>query len=179
MFETIPEAELEDGPTGRVPTDDGWYMVNVAEAAAISSGKLGTGVIFQGRRDQFPELGFNVRVLQPGQPNAMYHRERAQEACLVLRGECIAIVEEQERRLGTGDFLHLPPGTAHVLIGAGGGPCVVVMAGARKSDIEVLYPVSAAAARHGASVRENTSDVRVAYGDQPQPRFGALGARPW
>ena len=179
MLEKVKEAELEDGQAGRTPQGDGWFVVNVAHASAMGSEKLGSGAIFEGRRGQFPEFGFNVRVLQPGQPNAMYHRETAQEACLVIRGECIAIVEDEERQLGPGDFLHLPAGTAHVLVGAGDEPCAVVMAGARKPDLEILYPVSAPAARYGASVENETSDRRVAYGDQPPPRVGHLGERPW
>jgi uncharacterized cupin superfamily protein len=43
--------------------------------------------MFEARVGTFPELGVNIRLLQPGQPAAMYHREGAQEACLVLSGE--------------------------------------------------------------------------------------------
>jgi hypothetical protein len=37
------------------------------------------------------------------------------------------------------------------------------MAGARSEDFKVLYPVSELAARYGASVREETTDMDKAY----------------
>jgi uncharacterized cupin superfamily protein len=70
------------------------------------------GLVPEGRVGTFPEFGINVRVLQPGQPAAMYHREGAQEAFLALSGECVVIVEEEERPMRKGDFLHLPPGVS-------------------------------------------------------------------
>ena len=42
----------------------------------------------------------------------MYHAESNQEDFLVLAGECLAIVEGEERRLRAWDFLHCPPGTS-------------------------------------------------------------------
>ncbi len=104
-----------------------------------------------------------MRVLPPGTPACLSHRDGAQEPFLVVKGECLAIVEEQERRLRTGDSLFAPPGTNHVLIGAGEAPCVILMVGARKAGQEVHYPVSPAAARHGASVTRATSSVPEAY----------------
>ena len=47
-------------------------------------------------------------------------------------------------------------------MGAGEGPCVILMVGAR-SGPGVHYPVSELAARYGASVAEETSDWRQAY----------------
>ena len=41
----------------------------------------------------------------------MHHRENAQEGFLVLSGECLLIVEEEERRLRAWDFFHCPGGT--------------------------------------------------------------------
>ena len=40
----------------------------------------------------------------------------------MLSGECVAIVEGEERRMRRWDFLHSPPGTAHITVGAGGEP---------------------------------------------------------
>ena len=50
----------------------------------------------------------------------------------------------------------------HAFVGAGEGPCVILMVGSR-SGTEVHYPVSELAARYGASVAEETSDWRQAY----------------
>ena len=40
------------------------------------------------------------------------------------------------------DFVHSPPWTEHVFVGAGDGPCVIVMVGARKPEGAILYPVN-------------------------------------
>jgi quercetin dioxygenase-like cupin family protein len=42
---------------------------------------------------------------------------------LVLSGEALLIVEGQERKLQW-DFVHCPPETRHVFVGAGDGPDV-------------------------------------------------------
>jgi quercetin dioxygenase-like cupin family protein len=38
----------------------------------------------------------------------MYHREKAQEGFLVLSGECLLVVEGEERPLRQWDFFHCP-----------------------------------------------------------------------
>jgi len=177
MFQPVPEAPLTDSPAGRVPETDGWFIVNVAEGAGSESDRYGRKCRFSAG-DSFPEFAINVRILQPGQPNGLYHRENAQETFLVLSGECIAVVEEQERPMRTGDFLYTPPGTAHIIVGAGEGPCAVLMAGTRKGRDELLYPVSEVAARHGASAARETSDVDEAYAGRVV-RERPLGCVPW
>jgi uncharacterized cupin superfamily protein len=57
----------------------------------------------------------------------------------------------------------LPPGTPHVLIGAGGGPATILMVGARGGEMQIHYPVSEVAARHGVSVDTETSDFEDAW----------------
>jgi uncharacterized cupin superfamily protein len=178
-WERIPEAPLEQGDAGLKPDAEGWFVVNVADSAAWHSERFGSSARFEDRPDvEFPELGVNVRVLQPGQPNALYHRENAQEVALVLSGECVAIVEGEERPLKKGDFLYAPSGTAHVLVGAGDGPCSILMAGTRKDPEHLLYPVDAAAARYGGSAEVETPDEHEAYGDTKQLRPISIGL-PW
>jgi uncharacterized cupin superfamily protein len=152
--------------------------VNVAEAAGMHTNRFGEACRFEVAAARFPEFGINVRVLARGMPNCLYHRENAQEAFLVLSGECTAIVEEQERRMRAGDLLYTPPGTAHVLVGASDDPCVVLMVGTRKDPEDLLYPVSEAAARHGASVERETSDEEAAYAGV-EAEAGPLGRVPW
>jgi uncharacterized cupin superfamily protein len=107
----------------------------------------------------------------------MYHRENAQEGFLVLAGECLLIVEEQERRLRAWDFFHCPGGTRHIIVGAGEEAAVVVAVGARGRGVGggIVYPVSEAAARHGASVERETTSPAEAYrkvrADLPRSRF--------
>ena len=48
-------------------------------------------------------------------------------------------------------------------MGAGDGPCVILMVGARSEDEQLHYPVSELAARYGASAEEETPDPSEAY----------------
>jgi uncharacterized cupin superfamily protein len=174
VFERIDEAPLRETEAGLVPEGDGWFVVNVAAGRGIRTDRFGAACVFEGA-ERFPEFGINVHVLQPGQPNSMYHREDAQEDFLVLSGEAIAIVEDEERPLRPGDLLHTPPGTAHVLVGAGSGPCAILMVGTRKRPETLLYPVSKIAWRYGASVDEETTDEDAAYAGTPPPEPGPVG----
>jgi hypothetical protein len=73
------------------------------------------------------------------------------------------LVEGEERLLRQWDFFHSPADTEHIFVGAGDGPCVILMAGARSEDWSVRYVVSELAARYGAGAVEETSDPRQAY----------------
>jgi uncharacterized cupin superfamily protein len=173
------EAPLRREGTAMVPDGEGWFIVNVAEAHALHTDRFGDGALFEAGLRDFPEFGINVRVLQPGQPAAMYHRESNQEAFLVLSGECVAVVEDEERPMRKGDFMYAPPGTAHVIVGAGDGPCSILMVGARDPSTELTFPASEAATRHGASVDEDTDDRSVAYAGVSPPEPRPLGDIPW
>jgi uncharacterized cupin superfamily protein len=120
---------------------------------------------------QFSQFGIRLHVLEPGEPNGLYHAENQQEDFLVLSGECRLLVEGGERILRAWDFFHAPAETEHIFVGAGEGPCVILMAGARSEPWQVLYPVSELAARYGASAAEETSDPDQAYvGFEPSRR---------
>src|SRR4029450_2446251 len=93
----------------------------------------------------------------------MYHAEDAQEDFLVLSGECVLIVEGEERRLKAWDFVHCPPMTGHVFVGAGDGPCVVVAVGARRKGRALVYPVNEAALRYGGGAEGEPGAPSVAY----------------
>ena len=114
--------------------------------------------------------GVNPFVLQPGEPMSMYHWEADQEAFLVVSGEAVLIVEGEERPLRAWDFVHCPPHTRHVIVGAGTGPCVVIAVGAREQRDELGFPVDEAATRHGAGVEEETTDGGAAYASVPGRR---------
>jgi uncharacterized cupin superfamily protein len=158
-----PEASLERAEYGLRPVSDGWFVVNARDTRWFESGGLGRFGIFDSQEARFEQLGLNVGILRPGEPNCMYHAEETQEDFLVVSGECLLIVEGQERRLRQWDFVHCPPWTAHVFVGAGDGPCIVVAVGARKKGRGIRYPVDKAALKHGAGVEEETSDPDVAY----------------
>jgi uncharacterized cupin superfamily protein len=177
------EARLEDTESGLAPASPGWFVVNVRDAAwRTHRGVFGSACRFESRDVPFEQLGINIRVLEPGQSNCLYHRENLQEAYLVLAGECRLLVDGEERPMQPWDFAHLPPGTDHVMVGAGDGPSIVLMVGARSDAEELLYPVSELAARYGASAEEETPDPAVAYAKYPAPtaeRPDAWDSLPW
>jgi tRNA-Thr(GGU) m(6)t(6)A37 methyltransferase TsaA len=93
-----------------------------------------------------------------------------QEDFLVLHGECIAILDGEERQLKRWDLLHCPAGVEHVFVGAGDGPCAVLMVGSRREDA-AHYPVNDTAAKYDASVATPTDDPAEAYADwRQEPR---------
>jgi len=154
---------------------EGWFVVNVRDAHWLNSENgggehrtSGADCIFETPMARFPQFGIKLHVLEPGEPNGLYHAENQQEDFLVLSGECRLLVEGGERTLQAWDFFHAPAGTEHIFVGAGDGPCVILMAGARGVAIQaeewqVRYPASELAARFGASVEEETSDPARAY----------------
>jgi len=161
----IPEAPLEQTDSGLVPKGEGWFVVNAKEARWFEHKTFGSGTTFEGK-PEFEQLGINIGVLEPGQPGCLYHREDAQEDFLVLWGECLLLVEGEERPLRAWDFVHCPPWTEHVFVGAGDGTCGILAVGARGRE-DIVYPVSGVARRHGASVERETPDPKEAYA-----RFG-------
>lgn len=158
-----PAAPLEQAGGGLAPAGPGWFVLNVGEARWLGSEAFGSYALFESERAPFREIGVNVTVLQPGQPASRYHRESTQEGFLVLSGTCTLIIEETERTLRPWDYVHCPPGTAHVFVGAGDGPCSILMMGARTPQSLIEYPVSALAGRHGASVGRTTDSPAEAY----------------
>jgi uncharacterized cupin superfamily protein len=157
------EAKIEETEHGLVPADDGWFILNLADIRWATVPGGGTWCMFESPAARSPTLGIGVHVLPPGEAPGMYHLEDQQEGFLVLSGECLAIVEGEERRMRQWDYLHCPPGTAHITIGTGDEPCAILMVGTRASDDRVHYPVEPLAARHGASVAEATDSPREAY----------------
>ena len=169
------EANLEQTGAGLIPAEEGWFVLNVRDALWVTGEKFGSVCLFDGPNELFTQVGYRLRVLMPGQPNGMYHHEANQEDFLVLAGECLLLVEGEERRLRAWDFVHCPGGTDHIFVGAGTGPCVLFMAGSRENWPEgegLFYPRSELALRHGAGVESETPDASVAYAGSPewQPR---------
>jgi len=168
------EARLARVKGGLIPDERGWFVVNAAEARWKEAGPFGLYCPFEGKRP-FLQLGINISVLQPGQSLGRYHLEPGhEEDFLVLDGECVLIVEEQERRLARWDFFHCPPGVAHMIVASGDGPATVLSVGTRgngkgMSD-DIVYPVSELAARHGVSVEHETDSPLEAYADLPRAK---------
>jgi quercetin dioxygenase-like cupin family protein len=121
----IEEAALEPVDSGLAPVGPGWFVVDVSEAAWLASEAFGARSVFEGDTPvlrsrpelgvhRFPQLGIALCVLQPGQPSGLYHAESNQEDFLVLAGECLLLIEDAERPLAAGHFVHCPPATAHI-----------------------------------------------------------------
>jgi uncharacterized cupin superfamily protein len=163
----VEEAKLEESPGGLVPATDGWFVVNVRDGRWVTNEVLGDAFIVEGDNVSF-QVGYTLAVLQPGQAGGRYHHESDQEDFLVLAGECLLLIEEEERPLKAWDFVHCPPGTDHAFVGAGNGPCVIFMTGARGENKEIVYPQSELAIRHGAGVETTTSSPAEAYAPFPK-----------
>jgi quercetin dioxygenase-like cupin family protein len=169
----VSEARLDQTEHGLLPKGDGWYILNLRDAVWRHADGGGAVCIvhddFENMR-RSEQLGFNPFVLAPGEAMALYHWEADQEAFLGVSGEALLIVEGDERPLRTWDFVHCPPNTRHVIVGAGDGPCVLIAVSsrARSEEPDALgFPADEVAKRHGASVEEDTMDGGVAYADVP------------
>ena len=162
----IMEARLEQVGTGVRPAGPGWFVVNAREVPWFETDGCGYYAVFEPADAHFDQVGIGIGILRPGEPNALYHREGAQEDFLVLSGECLLLVEGEERLLRAWDFVHCPAWTEHIFVGAGDGPCLVLAVGARPQG-GIVYPVSELALKHGAGVEVETTDPKEAYA-----RFG-------
>ncbi len=159
------EAPLTSTEHGVVPEGDGWFVVNARETRWHHRDGRSAYCDFEGDVE-FPHLGINVSVLNPGEALGMYHWEPAQEDFLVLDGEAVLIVEGVERPLRAWDFVHCPPGTNHMIVGAGEAPTRVLAVGARLRPDHGpwgAYTVDPAAQRNGVGVGEETTDPAIAY----------------
>jgi uncharacterized cupin superfamily protein len=179
----MPPARLQAVESGLAPASDGWFVVNADEAAWLANDAFGARCVFETDRRvareqpdldvrSFPDVGVTLVVLAPGQPSGLYHAESRQEGFLVLAGECLLLVEGEERPLRTWDFFHCPPGTEHAFVGAGNGPCVIFMTGGRSAPRTIVYPRSDVARRHGAGTDSQTDSPSEAYASFPQWRLG-------
>ena len=179
----IEEARLEEVGAGLAPVSPGWFVVNASEAAWVRSDAFAAKCVFEStprvlaeRPDiepqRFAGTGLTLAVLEPGKPSGMYHAESGQEDFLVLAGECLLLVEEQERPLRPWDFVHCPPGTRHIFIGTGDEPCVILMTGARRDGDTIVYPRSETARARNAGVETETDAPAEAYAPFPPWRLG-------
>ena len=178
----MPEATLEPRDGGLTPATEGWFVVDVRDGAWMTSETFGAACVIEGDDSRFGQIGCGLHVLEPGQPNGLYHAESEQEDFLVLAGECLLLVEGEERRLKAWDFVHCPPGTEHIFVGAGDGPCVIFMAGGRREGRSILYPRNEARAPPRRRVEADTNEAREAYARFPRWQHGrpaSWAGLPW
>ena len=183
----VDEARVEALDSGLAPVSEGWFVVNAADAAWLTSDAFGARCVFEtdrrvlgGRADRdqvrFEQLGITLAVVPPGKRSGLYHGESNEEDFLVIAGECLLLVEDVERPLKAWDFVHCPPGTAHCFVATGDAPCVIFMTGARTADKSIVYPASDLARRNGAGVETETTSPAEAYA--PFPHW-APGRNDW
>jgi uncharacterized cupin superfamily protein len=166
----VPEARLQRTENGLAPAGEGWFVINAREGCWRHAEGRGAVLPFDGE-PEFPQVGINLFVLAPDEPMAMYHWEADQEDFLMLFGKALLIVEGEERPLRQWDFVHCPPGTNHIIVGAGEVPCAVLAIGAREHQAGAEwggYPVDEAALRHGAGVERETTEPDEAYSRVPK-----------
>jgi uncharacterized cupin superfamily protein len=150
----------------------GWFVRNLREAKWWDRGPRGFVTDLVG--DDDAQVGVNVFVLGPGESMSMYHWEADQEGFLVLSGEALLIVEDEEQPLRQWDFFHCPAPVPHTIVGAGSGPSVILAIGAREHANGDWggYPYSELAMRHDASAEEETTEPDVAYARFPDHQPG-------
>lgn len=158
----VPEAPLEQAENGVRAGGEGWYVLNVREVPWFE-GELGFGAMLEPEEPRFEQVGIQLGILRPGEPSGMYHGEDAQEDFLVLSGECLLLIEGEERHLRRWDFVHCPPWTEHIFVGAGDGPCLLLGVGARRKGRGIRYPVSEIALKYRAGVERETTEPSEAY----------------
>jgi uncharacterized cupin superfamily protein len=149
-----------------------WYVRNARDGKWFDCGPRGS--VTELVDDENPQVGVNLFVLTPGQPMSMYHWEADQEGFLVLSGEALLIVENEERPLRAWDYFHCPPNVSHTIVGAGTGPAAILALGAREQADGDWggYPYSEPAMKHDASTEEETTEPKVAYARFPSGKPG-------
>jgi len=147
---------------------DSWWVRNVRDMG-WQENELGASCEFDKHTGRFEEFGINLTSLEPGQPMTMYHHESYQEGFLVLRGECLLIVEGQEVPMRRWDYFHCPPDVAHAIVGAGDGTCLVLAVGNRVGPDVILYPRDETALKHDAGVEQDTPSPKEAYARFTRP----------
>jgi hypothetical protein len=86
----VEEAHLAAVDSGLAPLTDGWFVVNVRDAAWLANEAFGARCVFEADRpvlrrrpelevQRFADLGVTLAAVVPGQPSGMYHAESNQE----------------------------------------------------------------------------------------------------
>jgi uncharacterized cupin superfamily protein len=145
-----------------------WFVASVRELP-WQENELGASCEFDKQRERFGEFGINLTVLRAGQPMTMYHGEAYQEGFLVLRGECLLLVEGQEIPLKQWDYFHCPRDVPHAILGAGGTTSLVLAVGNRVGPDVIVYPRDETALKHGAGVEQETPHPKEAYAHVTRP----------
>ena len=169
----VPEAPLAQTDAGLVAAGHGWFVMNARDARWIERPGCGFNLPFTGWTEEeaetyFTQLGVALIRLPPGEPIGVYHWEADAEDFLMLTGEGVLVIEGEERPLHQWDFVHCPPGTRHMIAGAGEDGCLLIAMSSREHLEEDCaggaYVTDEAAAKYGASAL----DPEDPYGQFPE-----------
>jgi uncharacterized cupin superfamily protein len=149
-----------------------WSVRNLGEMEWWDRGQRGS--VTKLVEDDEAQVGVNMFVLGPFESMAMYHWEADQEGFLVLAGEAVLIVEDEERPLRQWDYFHKPAGVSHTIVGAGRDPCVILVGARDHQDGPDWggYPLSDMAMKYDAASPVATNDPKIAYGRFPARQKG-------
>lgn len=95
---------------------DTWFVVNLRDARWVERPGFGKRARLEPQDARFEQLGIQVGVFGAGERSTLYHAEAGQEGFLVLRGSCLAIVEDEEIPLRQWDYVHCLSWTRHVFV---------------------------------------------------------------
>ena len=165
----MDEARIVETEAGKVVEGEGWFVLNAREVTYEAMPGRGAWSLFESG-GSFEHYGFGIHVLMPGETPGYYHAESAQEDFLVLSGECIAVVEGEERRLRPWDLPALPARDQPHHDRRGRWAVRDPHGRRALSGRRVHYPVDEVAARHGASVAEPADESRDAYAGEDRTR---------
>ena len=163
----VDEARLEDTEYGRAPATEGWFVVNVRDAAWMRNSKFGAACIIESADVQFPQIGYTIAVLGRGGRAASITARTTRRTSSSSRASASRSSRARSGGCGRGTSSIARPGTEHIFVGAGDEPCVIFMAGARAHRGSAVYPRNEVALRHGAGVEVETARSRDAYAPFP------------
>jgi hypothetical protein len=164
---------------GYRPAMDEVLVINLAKAPAMGHPRMAAFIKLEPEGVVWPDTGINVQIMSPeSRTAAITQSRRIRRTFSSCTESASSSSKGEERLLRQRDFLHCPAGTAHVFVGAGDGPCAVLMIGARRENA-CHYTVNEVAAKYDASVTQKTDEPAQAYADWLAETQPAPMRNPW
>jgi hypothetical protein len=172
------EAKIEETEHGRVPADEGWYILNLSEMRGRPSAGGGAWCGFGSPDEPSDRIGIGVHILWPGDSPGFYHEEGDLEGFLVLSGRVHRGRRGRGAAHGPVGLPALAGGTRHITVGAGDGPCAILMYGLALAGRDDPLPRRAGRGEVRAlGASETDAPRRPTRTAADRPRAGALAAR--
>lgn len=71
-----------------------------------------------------PRLNFGIVRIKPGQVFGPHVHHRMEEDFYVIEGQAAFVIDGVRHDAGPGDFIHMEPGEAHLILNDSDAPCV-------------------------------------------------------